>query len=114
MAYHEAMDVSSQFPALADGTRRAVFEALAAGPRSVAELAAEFPVSRPAVSQHLKVLQDAGLVRFERDGTRNIYEIDPDGLASLRDYLDGLWTRALRDLKSLAESTYRPKHRSKR
>jgi DNA-binding transcriptional ArsR family regulator len=109
------MNVSTQLAALADPTRRLIFEALSRHPRSVAELAADFPVSRPAVSQHLKVLQDASLVRFDRDGTRNIYEIDPAGLAALRTYLDGLWTQALRDLKTLAESTYaKPKRRSQR
>jgi DNA-binding transcriptional ArsR family regulator len=109
------MDVSAQLAALADPTRRLILEALSKHPRSVAELAIHFPVSRPAVSQHLKVLQDASLVRFDRDGTRNIYEIDPAGLAALRTYLDGLWTQALRDLKTLAESTYaKPKRRSQR
>jgi DNA-binding transcriptional ArsR family regulator len=109
------MDVSAQLAALADPTRRSIFEALSKHPRSVADLATRFPVSRPAVSQHLKVLQDAALVRFDRDGTRNIYEIDPAGVATLRAYLDGLWTQALRDLKTLAESSYaKPKRRSQR
>jgi DNA-binding transcriptional ArsR family regulator len=110
------MDISAQFTALADSTRRAIFEELARQPRSVAELAAGAPVSRPAVSQHLKVLQEAGLVRFERAGARNIYEVDPAGLVSLRRYLDGLWAQALRDLKALAESSYhaKSKARSKR
>jgi DNA-binding transcriptional ArsR family regulator len=109
------MDPPLQLAALADPTRRSIFEALARQPRSVAELAADFPVSRPAVSQHLRVLQEAELVRFDRDGTRNIYEIDPAGLASLREYLDGLWTQALRNLKKLAESTYgKRKTRSRR
>jgi DNA-binding transcriptional ArsR family regulator len=110
-----AMDVAAKFPALADSTRRAIFESLARQPRSVALLAEAFPVSRPAVSQHLKVLQDAGLVRFQREGTRNVYEVDPDGLAELRGYLDGLWSRALCDLKALSESTHVPRRtRSKR
>jgi len=114
--YHCSVDVSAQFAALADSTRRAIFEELARQPRSVAELAAGSPVSRPAVSQHLKVLQEAGLVRFERAGARNIYEVDPAGLVKLRNYLDGLWARALRDLKALAESSYhaKSKTRSKR
>jgi DNA-binding transcriptional ArsR family regulator len=100
------MDVTSKFPALADGTRRAIFESLARSPQSVARLADGFPVSRPAVSQHLRVLQEAGLVRFRREGTRNVYEIDASGLADLRSYLDDLWSHALQDLKSLSESTY--------
>jgi DNA-binding transcriptional ArsR family regulator len=113
------MDIATQFPALADATRRAIFEAVAQRPRSVAELADESPVSRPAVSQHLRVLQDAGLVRHERQGTRNLYEVDAAGLASLRAYLDGMWTRALDNFKTVAESTYKPsrpkpKHRSRR
>lgn len=103
------MDVSRQFPALADGTRRAVFEALAQQPQSVGELAANLPVSRPAVSQHLKVLQDAGLVQSTRAGTRNIYEVNQDGLASLRTYLESLWSEALANLKSVSESTYPPR-----
>ena len=68
------------FKALADATRREVFERLAAGPKAVGELADELPVSRPAVSQHLKALKDAGLVTERRDGTRRVYQIDPNGL----------------------------------
>lgn len=100
------MDVSRQLRALADDTRRAVFESLADRPQSVAELAQQLPVSRPAVSQHLKVLQEAGLVHFERVGTRSIYEVDPDGLTSLRRYLDGLWSEALQSLKHVAEASW--------
>lgn len=100
------MDVSRHFPALADDTRRAIFEALARAPRSVGDLARDFPVSRPAVSQHLKVLQAAGLVRFERAGTRNVYEVDLEGMRALRDYLDAMWSLALNDLKNLAEASY--------
>lgn len=102
------MDVSRQIPALADGTRRAVFEALAQQPQSVGELAANLPVSRPAVSQHLKVLQEAGLVEFTREGTRNIYQVNQDGLATLRTYLEALWNEALSNLKSVSEDTYKP------
>jgi DNA-binding transcriptional ArsR family regulator len=83
------------FDALGDPTRRQVFESLRSGPRSVGDLAAGLPVSRPAVSQHLRVLKEAGLVRDRRDGTRRLYEIDRGGLASLRDYLDGFWGEAL-------------------
>jgi DNA-binding transcriptional ArsR family regulator len=108
------MDVSKQFPALADATRRAVFESLALRPQSVGELAERLPVSRPAVSQHLKVLQEASLVRFERAGTRNIYEVDRDGLAAMRTYLEALWAEALGSLKTTAEATWQAKTRKER
>jgi DNA-binding transcriptional ArsR family regulator len=78
-----------------DPTRQAILDRLAAGPRAVGELASELPVSRPAVSQHLKVLKDVGLVRDERAGTRRVYRVDPQGLAVLRTYLDQLWERSL-------------------
>lgn len=107
------MDASTRFHALADPTRRGIFELLAGSPRSVVEIAAQLPVSRPAVSQHLKVLQEAGLVHFERTGTRNIYQLDPDGLRAMRSYLDELWTQALGDLKSLAEFTHHRKQQRK-
>jgi DNA-binding transcriptional ArsR family regulator len=82
-------------PALADPTRRAVFEALRSGPRAVGDLAAGLPVSRPAVSQHLKVLAEAGLVRSRPEGTRRLYAIDPDGLVGLRAWVEGFWTGVL-------------------
>jgi len=100
------MDVARQFPALADATRRAVFETLARQPQSVGELASQLPVSRPAVSQHLKVLQEAGLVQFVRDGTRNVYEVDREGLRNMCVYLDALWSEALGALKVAAEASY--------
>jgi DNA-binding transcriptional ArsR family regulator len=81
--------------ALADGTRRAIVERLAHGPAAVGELARELPVSRPAVSQHLKVLKSAGLVRDRAAGTRRVYRLDPTGLDALRADLDRFWTRAL-------------------
>ena len=81
--------------ALADPTRRAVFERLRNGPRSVGELADGLPVSRPAVSQHLRVLKDAGLVRERRDGTRRIYSVNAAGVAELREYVEGFWNQAL-------------------
>lgn len=81
--------------ALSDPTRRAIFERLALTPASVGEIAAGLPVSRPAVSQHLKVLKDAALVADEADGARRIYRIDPAGLATLRQWLDRHWDRAL-------------------
>ena len=89
--------------ALADPTRRQVFELLRRGPRPVGELAGELPVSRPAVSQHLKVLKDAGLVREQRAGTRRLYAPNGDGIAALRDYLDGYWDEALAAFKQAAE-----------
>ncbi len=81
--------------ALGDWTRRQILEALKSGPRSVGEVAAKLPVSRPAVSQHLRVLKDAGLVTDRRDGTRRIYGVDPAGLAEIREYFDSFWGEAL-------------------
>jgi DNA-binding transcriptional ArsR family regulator len=89
--------------ALADPTRRRVFEILATRPMSVAELAEGFSVSRPAISQHLKVLKQAGLVSDRPDGTRRIYQLDPGGLSALRDYLDGFWESALAAFKAAAQ-----------
>ncbi len=80
---------------LGDRTRRAIVECLADGPRAVGELAQVLPVSRPAVSQHLKVLKDAGLVSERADGTRRIYRLEPAAVAALRDQLDTFWRRAL-------------------
>jgi DNA-binding transcriptional ArsR family regulator len=81
--------------ALADPTRRAIFERLARGPRAVGELAREFPVSRPAVSQHLRVLKDAGLVTDRRDGNRRVYTVDRTGVDVMRAYFDSFWSDAL-------------------
>ncbi len=81
--------------ALGDPTRRRIFESLKTGPRSVGELAGGLPVSRPAVSQHLRVLKEAGLVSDRKDGTRRVYRVAPDGLLLLRDYFDSFWTEAL-------------------
>jgi DNA-binding transcriptional ArsR family regulator len=89
--------------ALGDPTRRAIFERLAEHPRAVGELARELPVSRPAVSQHLKVLKGAGLVVDRSAGTRRIYQLDPDGLGALRAELDRFWTQALVSYKQLVE-----------
>ena len=91
--------------ALADPTRRRVMEQLRSGPKPVGEIARHMPVSRPAVSQHLKVLKEAGLVREERRGTRHIYEIDPEGLGPLRAWLDRLWDSALAAFKAEAEKS---------
>jgi DNA-binding transcriptional ArsR family regulator len=89
--------------ALGDPTRRAIFERLADHPWAVGELAGELPVSRPAVSQHLKVLKDAGLVIDRRAGNRRIYQLDPDGVGALRAYLDQFWNRSLAAFKSAVE-----------
>src|SRR3954447_5711195 len=94
---------SDGFTALADPTRRAIFERLAEQPSAVGELASELPVSRPAVSQHLKVLKDAGLVVDHPDGTRRIYQLDPDGVDALRAYLDTFWNHALTAFKRAVE-----------
>jgi DNA-binding transcriptional ArsR family regulator len=95
----------SGFSALGDPTRRAIFERLAVRPRSVGELAAELPVSRPAVSQHLKVLKEAGLVSDRADGTRRLYRVEPGGVGALRDYLDRFWDQALTAFKGAVEGT---------
>jgi DNA-binding transcriptional ArsR family regulator len=89
--------------ALADPTRRAIFERLAGRPRAVGDLARELPVSRPAVSQHLKVLKEAGLVVDRPAGTRRIYQLDPDGIGALRAYLDQFWNQALTAFKAAVE-----------
>jgi DNA-binding transcriptional ArsR family regulator len=91
--------------ALADGTRRAIVERLADGPLAVGELARELPVSRPAVSQHLKVLKSAGLVRVRAAGTRRVYQLDPSGIEKLRADLDQFWTKALSTYKQIADQT---------
>ncbi|MDP9123282.1 MAG: metalloregulator ArsR/SmtB family transcription factor [Pseudomonadota bacterium] len=99
--------------ALADPTRRAVFERLRGGPVSVGEIATGMPVSRPAVSQHLKVLKDAGLVRDQAVGARRLYEVDPGGLAELRAWLDHFWDEALDAFKAEVERPSQPRRRKK-
>lgn len=89
--------------ALGDPTRLAILERLADRPQAVVDLARELPVSRPAVSQHLRVLKDAGLVVDQAVGNRRIYRVDPDGLAALRDQLDGYWSKALAAYKATVE-----------
>ncbi len=91
------------FAALADPTRRRVFERLAKKSLSVGDLAAGLPISRPAVSQHLKVLKAAGLVVDEADGTRRVYRVDPRGIEAMKSYLDRFWDRALAAFKAAAE-----------
>jgi DNA-binding transcriptional ArsR family regulator len=89
--------------ALGDPTRRRIFERLRSGALSVGELAAGLPISRPAVSQHLRVLKEAGLVTERRNGTRRLYRLDPDALGELRDYFDDFWMAALAEFKAAAE-----------
>lgn len=94
---------STAFAALADPTRREIFERIARRPAAVGEIASTLPVSRPAVSQHLKVLKDAGLVMDRAEGTRRVYEIDPKGLGALRAWLDQFWGEALDTFKAEVE-----------
>ena len=94
--------------ALADPTRRAVFERVAARPSAVGELARGLPVTRPAVSQHLRVLKEAGLVRETAQGTRRIYRLDPRGIAAMRDWLDAHWAAALDAFKDFADRHDQP------
>lgn len=101
MATYEAAD---GWGALGDRTRLAIVQCLAERPRSVGELADELPVSRPAVSQHLKVLKDVGLVTERAAGTRRIYRLNPTGVSALRDQLDTFWNRALTDYMDVVES----------
>jgi DNA-binding transcriptional ArsR family regulator len=97
---HGALD---SFAALADPTRRSIFERVAARPSAVGELARGLPVSRPAVSQHLRVLKEAGLVGETPAGTRRIYRLDPRGIAAMREWLDAHWAAALDGFKDFAD-----------
>jgi DNA-binding transcriptional ArsR family regulator len=106
MAYGEALQ------ALADPTRRSVLEALRAGPLAVSEIAARVPVSRPAVSQHLKVLKDAGIVTETRAGTRHYFAIQPATVAELRTYFETMWKQSLRAYAQYVE-TEEAKHASR-
>ena len=90
--------------ALGDPTRRAIFERVAARPSAVGDLARGLPVSRPAVSQHLKVLKDAGLVTDMKEGTRRLYQLDPEGVARLRAHFDQMWTKAMSAFKGAVET----------
>ena len=103
MAYTQALQ------ALGDPTRRSDLVELRDGPRAVGEIAARLPVSRPAVSQHLRVLKEAGLVTERQNGTRRLYRVDPDGLAEVREYLEGFWEEALANFKAAAEQEERRK-----
>jgi DNA-binding transcriptional ArsR family regulator len=104
MAYSDAL------AALADPTRRRVFERLRSGPHAVGDIARGMPVSRPAVSQHLKVLKQAGLVADRAEGTRRVYYIDPHGVGALRKWLDQFWDDALASFQAEVERTQKGKH----
>jgi DNA-binding transcriptional ArsR family regulator len=93
--------------ALGDRTRRQIIQCLKEGPAAVGELAAQLPVSRPAISQHLRALRDSGLVTFETSGTRNIYRLDPAGLEPLRNWLDGFWGTVLESFAAQAKDVAR-------
>jgi DNA-binding transcriptional ArsR family regulator len=91
--------------ALGEPTRRQIFELLRDGPLPVGVVAEQLPVSRPAVSQHLRVLEDAGLVSYRKVGTRRLYKVDPDGVAELRAWIDDFWSEALARYKVAADTT---------
>ena len=98
----DSNQASDGWSVLADGTRRAIVSRLAEGPQAVGQLAAELPVSRSAVSQHLKILKDAGLVSEQATGTRRVYRLNPTAVAALRDQLDTFWQRALASYADIA------------
>jgi len=102
---------SAQLDALGDPTRRAILARLISGPLPVGELARDFPVSRPAISQHLRVLKNARLVVDRPAGSRRLYELNPEGIDSLRQYFDQFWTQALAAFKAAAEANTREKRR---
>lgn len=95
-------DIEAILHAITDPTRRRVLDSLRAGPRSVGDIAADHPVSRPAISQHLKILSDAGLVKSQKAGRQNFYAIDHAGLGVLRGYVDSFWTDVLEAFQSAA------------
>ena len=103
MSWLLVMPTAVSVPTRTDPTRRAIFERLSQGPMPVGELARDLPVSRPAVSQHLKVLKEAGLVVDRQDGTRRLYQVNPHGVGALRAYLDRFWSSALAAFKEAAE-----------
>ena len=102
------MTAALSFAALGDPTRRAVFELLGGGPRAVGDVASELPVSRPAVSQHLRVLKEAGLVVDRAAGTRRLYQINQEGVWAMRAYLDRFWDEALAAFADAVERTNNP------
>lgn len=97
-------NLSTALAALSDPTRRTIFERVAANPSAVGDLARGLPVSRPAVSQHLRVLKDAGLVSDTAEGTRRIYRLDPRGIGAVRDWLDQFWSDRLADFAQYVET----------
>jgi DNA-binding transcriptional ArsR family regulator len=97
-------NASAALQALGDPTRRQIFERLVRRPLAVVDIANEMPVSRPAVSQHLKVLKNAGLLVVHQHGTRRLYKVDPKGVEMMRKYLDGLWDKALASYAAFAEA----------
>jgi DNA-binding transcriptional ArsR family regulator len=101
------------FNALGDPTRRAIFEKLRDRPLAVVDIADGLPVSRPAVSQHLKVLKDAKLISISSQGTRNLYQIEREGIIAMRNYLDAFWNEALHNFKALAEKAEKENHSKK-
>lgn len=101
------MGYQATFNVLADPTRRALLERLEAGPLPVGRLAAGLPISRPAVSKHLRLMKDAGVVRMTEEGTRNLYEIDLGTLEEVRKYIDRFWSTSLVRLKEAAETSWR-------
>jgi DNA-binding transcriptional ArsR family regulator len=104
VAAYRSKGAPAGFEALGDRTRRAIVEVLSTHPHTVGEVAAKVPVSRPAVSQHLKVLKDAGLVSERAEGTRRIYRLNPVGVAALRDQLDTFWSRALQGYEEVIDN----------
>ncbi|MCI0636151.1 MAG: metalloregulator ArsR/SmtB family transcription factor [Actinobacteria bacterium] len=101
---NDQLNTARAFDALGDPTRRAVFEVLRGGAQPVGEIARHLPVSRPAVSQHLRVLKEAGLVRDRKQGTRRLYRVDGRGLEALRQYLESYWGSALEAFKETADA----------
>jgi DNA-binding transcriptional ArsR family regulator len=104
---------SQKIAALGDSMRREIFEMLVTNPSAVGDIARRLPVTRSAVSQHLRVLKEAGLIDHRAFGTRNVYHVSLAGVASLRDYFDALWERALSDYKAVAEELYEKKRKEK-
>lgn len=100
---------SNAFNALGDPTRRAIFEKLHDRPMAVVDIADGLPVSRPAVSQHLKILKEAKLITLKTEGNKNIYALDREGILAMRDYLDKFWNEALANFKAIAEQTEQTK-----
>ncbi|MBU6422383.1 MAG: winged helix-turn-helix transcriptional regulator [Gammaproteobacteria bacterium] len=104
-------NAQTKLQVLGDPTRMAIFERLADGPLAVVDIAEGLPVTRSAVSQHLKVLKEAGLITNERAANRNLYQLNPKGVAGLRDYFDQFWRESLQSFKQAAEKSYKEKSR---